>query len=1250
MFRKLQAIIVGAVLCLASALPSKAQLVITPTTTLTAQTANNTSAPDTFAITQNGNAAPGNVSKISVKTLAYPGFAGKVIVHMMGWWSPSKSGHLKMSDGVTPATGYTSDDPAQVQKQLDDMKARGFDGMSLAWYGQSEISDKTFEVWRQKAEATGGFTIALRINEDVIKKRPSGQTPEQAIVAQLQYASKYFTSSAYMKRASDSRPIVLFFMTKSTCSTTSSTGVITYCDWESIRSQVSSIGNGNPLFMFKDKRFMTTGSNDIPGSDGGFSWGVEHAIPSSTADGYYKDFYQNAQNVLHASKMIWADINKGMDDSAASWSTGKFQDQRCGKRWLDSFSEIVTYGTTIHPYEVIAAITWNDFEEGTAIETGIDPCFSVSANIAVNTVNFSPATTDPDATEATIDHWKIWISTDGQNLMQVGSNLAASARSFDISTLSLGVGNYKFYVQAVGKPSILNKMSSVLGYVVAPTGAITYSTTLNAETSNNTSASNLLPNLSSGVPAPKNTSRVAPHGMLYSGTTTEIYPNLMQWFCMNAGSSAITTVKGANHCNSHNQVGYNSDDLTQTQKQIDDMIGRGFNGVIVDFYGRRSTSATAALLKAKTAVEARSGTSPNFRFSVLVDQQMKYTCDVSAGKLNGYTNITDCLINELTQEMVYLRDNVFASTQYKKLNNKPLVLLWYNRGDKAYAGTDWSRLHTTLRSNVSSYPAGKIPVLAEVDDGFYAAGSDPQYADGGFAWVKPASSPTDWGYAYLDWINKQAITYGANTTAKPYLSAMYPGFNDTLADWSDNRIMNRTCGGTYLASAYSVNWNGTSYSPGSSTAYFSPTRQLQMMIVPTWNDYEEGTTIESGIDPCTTLSASFNVTAGTLDWSVGNYTVQVPKGSVTTLSFTTVDHFTVYATQETGSNPQLMVLQDNIAASQTASLTLSNYSLPAGTWYFYVKLHSKNSMHSRMSGALGPYTASGSTNVNAPQGVLDAAALTNEGTVVKGNGWAADAQDNAPVTRVEIKLDGTLLGNARLNLSRPDVAATFGNDLWTNSGFDFSFTIPAIVGQHTVTATAFDSNGNFNVLNSRVVDTAASSPSCTITASPSSGGIPHTVNATANCSDPNGDIQSIVIDWGDGSNSSSTKASHTYTQAGTYKVTATAVDSGGRVGAAATSVIATQAVTGSEVILVTPVDQSYGYSPMRVYALANAAKPPVTKMELYVDDVLLYETDNGTIDKYVFLDKGEWHDIKVVAYDSENSSFSSKSRVFISNK
>src|ERR1700693_2101523 len=84
---------------------------VVPTTTLAAQTSNNTSAANGFTNQTNGNRGAGSISKIDVHSLLYAGATTKVYAALMMWFGASN--HMSV--------GYSSTDPAQIKLQVEDM-------------------------------------------------------------------------------------------------------------------------------------------------------------------------------------------------------------------------------------------------------------------------------------------------------------------------------------------------------------------------------------------------------------------------------------------------------------------------------------------------------------------------------------------------------------------------------------------------------------------------------------------------------------------------------------------------------------------------------------------------------------------------------------------------------------------------------------------------------------------------------------------------------------------------------------------------------------------------------------------------------------------------------------------------------------------------------------------------------------------------------------------------------------------------
>src|SRR6185312_10962615 len=131
---------------------AQAQLVVRPTTTLAALTSNNTSASNSYSADISGNATPGNVSKLPLEGLLYPGSTTKIYAHYMGWFG-SKD-HISV--------GYRSDDPAQVRKQVEDMMSRGISGVIASWDTNSTVQ-KSVPLLLSETERHPGFDFAVEL-------------------------------------------------------------------------------------------------------------------------------------------------------------------------------------------------------------------------------------------------------------------------------------------------------------------------------------------------------------------------------------------------------------------------------------------------------------------------------------------------------------------------------------------------------------------------------------------------------------------------------------------------------------------------------------------------------------------------------------------------------------------------------------------------------------------------------------------------------------------------------------------------------------------------------------------------------------------------------------------------------------------------------------------------------------------------------------------------------------------------------
>ena len=406
---------------------------VKPTTTLSALTSNNTSAANSFSNQSNGNLGAANISKLDIHTLLYPGATTKIYAHLLLWFG--ESNHMNI--------GYSSTDPNQIHNQIEDMVSRGIDGVIIDWYGPGNAMDQATQLVMTEAEKHPGFTFAIMIDQGALEwDSCSGCSPQQALVNQLQYLEKtYFPSPAYM--TSEGHPVVTNFNIDLSFSV----------DWNAANAALSS----HPAFLFQNNNGFTHIL-----TDGSYSW----VMPTTNDYGmsYMTSFYDTGD--AYPSQQTVGATYKGFNDTLASWGSNRIMPQQCGQTWLETFTEINHLYNSGKQLPYLQLVTWNDYEEATEIESGIDDCVSVSASVSGNGLKWQLG-----GSESAVDHLSIYISTDGEKLMQL-AEMQPGTSSLNLCSYSVPAGNYKLFIQAVGKPTLANRI----------TGAINYSPTCNATT------------------------------------------------------------------------------------------------------------------------------------------------------------------------------------------------------------------------------------------------------------------------------------------------------------------------------------------------------------------------------------------------------------------------------------------------------------------------------------------------------------------------------------------------------------------------------------------------------------------------------------------------------------------------------------------------------------------------------------------------------------------------------------------------
>jgi hypothetical protein len=196
-----------------------------------------------------------------------------------------------------------------------------------------------------------------------------------------------------------------------------------------------------------------------------------------------------------------------------------------------------------------------------------------------------------------------------------------------------------------------------------------------------------------------------------------VYAQLLVWF----GQS------------DHINVGYNSADSDQVQRQVNDMISRGIDGVIIDWYGPNNNSIDLATQLVMQEAEKH----PGFGFSIMID----------AGAI-GQSSCYGCTpAQTLVQLLNYVEKNYFTSPAYLTIQGQPLVTDF--NVDRSYS-IAWN----AVKSALSSSPG----FLFQDNDGF----SHP-LSDGSYSWVMPQTA--DYGLGYLSTFYDIGVTF---PTRKPW--------------------------------------------------------------------------------------------------------------------------------------------------------------------------------------------------------------------------------------------------------------------------------------------------------------------------------------------------------------------------------------------------------------------------------------------------------------------------------------------------
>jgi hypothetical protein len=170
------------------------------------------------------------------------------------------------------------------------------------------------------------------------------------------------------------------------------------------------------------------------------------------------------------AKIMFMLEGPGFNDTLASWGTGRITNQRNGQEWLDRLAAINAAWNSGDQLEHLLIQTWNDYEEGSEVETGV---YAGLDTIAVSlALNGDMSWSIPSANADAIAHVIIWSTQDATNITRryIVTGSSAQTGSVNLNTLGMAAGSYTFYAQAVGRSFFQNGFSSPVSYTITGGG------------------------------------------------------------------------------------------------------------------------------------------------------------------------------------------------------------------------------------------------------------------------------------------------------------------------------------------------------------------------------------------------------------------------------------------------------------------------------------------------------------------------------------------------------------------------------------------------------------------------------------------------------------------------------------------------------------------------------------------------------------------------------------------------------------
>lgn len=297
--------------------------------------------------------------------------------------------------------------------------------------------------------------------------------------------------------------------------------------------------------------------------------------------------------------------------------------------------------------------------------------------------------------------------------------------------------------------------------------------------------------------------------MLFHGCSVPTQPVELKYKAAGKAPEVLAVYESWFGGPNHISVNYSSHDPDVIRRQMRQAKGMGISGFVVDWYGDRDS-----FIDQSYALMQNLAAKNKFRVAMMYDE---------TGQEDG---ATDEAIADFTMfHDTYLSQKAAGREAYLTWQGHPIIFIFPHGGH-----TDWSKVRAVVNKWESA------PLLIQEN----LPGQDADAFDGFYPWINPgpkgwSADGSNWGEGYLTSFYQ---TMGEKYPNKMIVGGAWAKFDDSKASWSLNRHISARCGQTYH-DTFDL-WR----------KFFPAGQVIPFLLIETWNDYEEGSAIETGIPAC----------------------------------------------------------------------------------------------------------------------------------------------------------------------------------------------------------------------------------------------------------------------------------------------------------------------------------------------------------------------------------------------------------------